>query len=636
MPRVFTRFPRASGRLESGFQYILQTAFTASPAILDARLSYGERRYRMSKLPSAVAMVVSLVLGAFAVSAQPLLPTATSADSSHGIPGDTSSADSLAAGLVHMDSAATATLARSSSAPAETAAVLPAATPVLLGGREIFRVRVGRDGLDPAARAAAIRARLTRAIMDKRASADSVRLISQPDGIQVQLGSHFLWLITPGDAPSQDPAELSAALERLPGQIREGVERERAARRPLRVLLSVGIALLATLLAMALARLLLAASRRWRAWLERVVGPRLPAIRLRSFEVLSKAQVAGIVTGTLARVDLIAGLLLLYWYLTAVFSLFPWTQGWSTRLLAFAVLQSTGILRTVAAGIPDLFAIALIFLLFRWLNQLAARFFDAIADGSLTLGGFHPELATPSRRLVNILLWLIAAAVAYPYVPGSNSRAVQGVSLFFGLIVSLGSSGIIGNMMAGIVLTYSRSFRVGDRVRIGDHVGDVTNLGFFATKMRTIRNEEVTIPNGQVASSSILNYSRLAEDGGLILHTQVTIGYDVDWRQVHALLVEAAGRVEGIEREPAPWVLQRSLDDYYPTYELCCTTRDSHAQLQLYSDLHAEIQDAFSRAGVEILSPAYHALRDANAQVLPKEPAGPRDGPGGFRIQTRG
>ncbi len=547
---------------------------------------------------------------------------------------DSSVTDTLAVGLLRADSAAAQPMSRQNVAPAETTSVAPVPpVPVFLGGREIFRVRVGRDGLDPGARAAAIRIRLTQAVTDASVSPDSVRLISQSDGIQVQLGSHFLWLITPGDAPSREPTELAAVLAKLPQQIREGVERERVARKPTRVLVSVAITLVLSLVAIGLFRLILAGSRRWRGWLGRTLERRLPAIRIRSFEVLSKAQVSGILVGILARLDVVVGLVLLYGYLAAVFSLFPWTQGWSALLLAFAVQQTVKIVRTVASGVPGLFAVALIVVLFRWLNGLAGRFFDAIGDGSLVLGSFHPELAAPSRRLVGIMLWLVAIMVAYPYVPGSGTRAVQGVSLLFGLVISLGSTGIIGNMIAGIVLTYSRSFNVGDRVRIGDHVGDVVRLGFFATKLRSLRNEEITIPNGQVAGTAILNYTRLAEESGLILHTQVTIGYDVDWRKVHALLVEAALRVNGVEREPAPWVLQRSLNDYYPTYELCCVTRDSHAQLRLYSDLHAEIQDAFSRAGVEILSPAYHAIRDANAQVLPQEPAGPREAPGAFRVE---
>lgn len=550
------------------------------------------------------------------------------------VSGDSLSSDSLATSLLRPDSAMAARAARGAEAPPESLG--PQRTlsaPVFLGGREIFRVQVPRDGLDAQARATAIRARLTQAVTDPHANPDSVRLVPRPDGIEIQLGSHFLWVITPGDAPTRDPNELAIALAELPREIAEGVRRERLSRRPARVLVSVAIALALTLLALGLLRLLLAGRRRWLVGLKRSLGARLPAIRLRDFEVLSRAQAGGLLAGLFAAVELLFGAALLYAYLTSVFSLFPWTQGWSSLLLTFALSQSLNILRTIVSGLPGLFTIVVILAVFRWLNGLAARFFDAVGNGSLVLGGFHPELATPSRKLASILLWVVAIMVAYPYIPGSGSRAVQGVSLLLGVMVSLGSTGIIGNVMAGIVLTYSRSFRVGDRVRIGDHVGDVVHLGFFATKLRSIRNEEITLPNGQVAGAAILNYTRLADGPGLVLHTQVSIGYDVDWRKVHELLVEAASKVEGVEREPRPWVFQRSLNDSYPVYELNCLTRDSHAQLRLYSDLHAEIQDAFSRAGVEILSPAYHAVRDANAPVLPSEPAGPRAAPGGFRVR---
>lgn len=539
------------------------------------------------------------------------------------------------------DSTATITAARASRdsdssvvtvlapAPSETTSVAPSASiPVFLGGREVFRVRAGRDGLGPSARAAAIRRRLNRALADPNLTADSVRVIRGPDGVQVRLGRAFLWLITPVEE-GPNPADLAG----LTAAIRDGVNQERAAREPLRLLFSAGVAIVLTLLALVVAQLLLTASRRWRRWLDRNVATHVPAIRVHTFEIMPRAQVGAMVTATLSRLDLIVGAILLYGYLAAVFSLFPWTHGWSSLLVAFAWAQALSLLRGLWSGVPGLFAIVLIFLVFRWLTRLTARFFDAIADGSLALAGFHPELAGPSKRLLRILLWVVAAMVAYPYIPGSGTRAVQGVSILFGLMLSLGSTGFVGNMIAGIVLTYSRSFRAGDRVRIADHVGDVVSLGFLATKLRTIRNEEVTIPNGQVTGGSIVNYTRLAEDPGLILHTEVTIGYDVEWRKVHALLIEAAGRVEGVEHVPEPWVFQRSLNDSHVSYELNCVTHQSHPQLRLYSDLHAAIQDAFSRAGVEILSPAYHALRDANAAVLPDAPAGPRSGPGGFRVR---
>jgi small-conductance mechanosensitive channel len=582
----------------------------------------GERRKEVVTIPrNALAAALALLLPGPAAFA-----SAHSADSA-GVAA--AAPDTLAARLLAADSTA-----RALPAPAESLAGRSTPAPVYLGGREIFRVRSVRDGLTPASRAAAIRARLTQVVTTSTAN-DSVELVSHPDGVEVRAGDRFLWLITPGDLPERDPVAMAAALAELPNEIRDGIARERAARRPARVLVSAGIAVLLTLLAIGLARLLLAGSRRWRRWLKVSLGRRLPAVHVRSFEVLSRAQVRGLVTGLLGWIDILVGLLLLYGWLTAVFSLFPWTQGWSALLLAFAARQALHVLRNIASGVPGLFAIAIIVVVFRWLNAVSSRFFAAIGDGSLVLGHFHPELAAPSRRLVTLLLVMVAAIVAWPYVPGSGSRAVQGFSLFFGIVVSLGSTGIIGNMIAGIVLTYSRSFRVGDRVRIGDQVGDVVNLGFFATKLRSLRNEEVTIPNGHVAGAAIVNFTRMAAEHGLVLHTQVSIGYDAEWRRVHALLVEAAGNVAGIEREPRPWVLQVSLGDFYPTYELCCVTRESHAQQRLYSDLHAAIQDAFARAGIEILSPSVHAVRDANAPVLPAEPSGPREAPGGFRITPR-
>jgi len=207
------------------------------------------------------------------------------------------------------------------------------------------------------------------------------------------------------------------------------------------------------------------------------------------------------------------------------------------------------------------------------------------------------------------------------------------VSILLGLMVSIGSTSVVGNVLAGLVLTYSRSFRTGDRVKIGEHVGDIITLGFFSTKLRTIRNEEVTIPNGQVAVGSIMNYTRMADGAGLVLYTEVTIGYDAEWRTVHALLVEAAKRVEGIEHDPEPYVFQTALGDYYVRYELNAITRDSHAQRRIYSDLHAAIQDAFNEAGVEIMSPAFTALRDGNTPAMPESPKGPRPAPGAFRTR---
>lgn len=588
-------------------------------------------RRPMSRLLAAALAAGCLAAWGVAAGAAP--PESTGADTSARAAADSLPPDSTASDSSAIERAAAQLSATAESAAPETLRSEPAVSvPVFLGGRTVFRVRAGRDGLGPQERAAAIRARLSAAVANRSLPADSVRLVSTPDGIEVRLASQFLWLISPAEVEGLSATELAAQISELPGQVRAGIEKERAGRRPLGILISLAIALGITIVAWIVVRLLLAANRRWRAWMVAALPRYLHGIRFKKFEVMTQAQLTGAVGGILGRLDVPVGLLLFYVYVTLVFSLFPWTQGWSYQLFNFAASHILQGLRSAAAAMPGLFVVAITIVVFQWLTTLSGRFFDAIESGTLSFGNFHPELARPSKRLVRIVLWITAAIVAYPYIPGAQSKAVQGVSLLVGVMVSLGSTGFVGNAIAGIVLTYSRSFSIGDRVRIGDNVGDITNLGFFATKMRTIRNEEITIPNGLVSTTAIVNYTRLAQEHGLILHTEVTIGYDVDWRKVHELLVEAAGRVEGIEKEPRPWVNQRGLGDFNVAYELNCITRLSHPQLRLYSELHQEIQDAFARAGVEILSPSYHALRDAHAMVLPQEPAGPRPGPGAFRV----
>lgn len=537
--------------------------------------------------------------------------------------------------IVRPDTAAAAALLDATAAPADSAevSVPPAPAPVFLARNELVRIRTAREGLSPVERATAIRRRLDAIVADRSIDPDSVKLVRAEQGVEVRVGGTFLMMITPGDAPTDDPHALGLWFAGLVTDTQEGLREERRGRTPVRLLISAGLALVFTLIAIALFRVLLLLSRRWHRFLVGYLRDRLPAIRFRNFEVLSRAQLSGAVLAVLDRLDIAAGILLVYAWLTSVFSLFPYTQGWAWLLLHFATENFIDFVRNMGAAVPGLLVIVVIFTLFRWLAQISDRFFKAIRDGQLHLPGFHPDLARPSRRLVRIGLWIVALMISYPYIPGAQSRAVQGVSILLGVMVSIGSTSVVGNVLSGLVLTYSRSFRPGDRVRIGEHTGDVIELGFFATKLRTIRNEEITIPNGRVAAGSIVNYTRMCEEGpGLVLVAAVTIGYDAEWRKVHELLAAAARRVEGIEQEPAPRVYQTALGDWSVRYELTATTRDSHEQQRLYSDLHAAIQDAFNEAGVEIMSPAYTALRDGHPPAMPREPEGPRPEPGAFRV----
>jgi small-conductance mechanosensitive channel len=509
-----------------------------------------------------------------------------------------------------------------------------AGVPVFLGGQPIFVVRAPRQGLTPPQRAAAIRDRLDAAVADRSTPADQVSMRRTRDGIEVRLGDHLLWVVVPGDTEGMSVAGLARFAGELPFRITRGVLAERGQRTPLGILRAVLLAFAATMAALALAMLLRVATRRWRAFLGRSLPAHVRGVRVGNYEVLTRAQVSDALGGTLGRVGILLGLVLLYVWLAFVFSLFPASQSWSWSLVRFARDQLAAAATAIGGAIPNVIGLIAIFIVFRWLVRLSDRFFAGVESGALTVGWVHPELARPTRRLVRILLWLCAAVIAYPHIPGSHSKAFQGLSILVGVMVSLGSGGMVGNVIAGLVLTYARTFSVGDRVRVGEHVGDIVGLGLFATKLRSIRNEEITLLNGLVINLPITNYTRLEQDAGLVLHTQVTIGYDAEWRTVHALLIEAASRVDGVERSRAPWVYQRALNDHHISYEICCVTRRSHEQLALYSRLHEEIQDAFARAGIEILSPAYTSVRDANAPVLPNQPAGPRAEPGGFRVRS--
>ena len=217
------------------------------------------------------------------------------------------------------------------------------------------------------------------------------------------------------------------------------------------------------------------------------------------------------------------------------------------------------------------------------------------------------------------LIWAFTIILIYPYLPGSDSRVFQGVSVFIGLLVSLTSASILGNLVAGFALTFTRAFQVGDRIRVGDNVGDVVEKTMAVTKIRTIKNEIITIPNSKIQSSEVINYSALAAESGLIIHTTVTIGYDAPWKQVHQLLIDAAKATDLLMISPEPFVLQTSLDDFYVSYQINAYTRNASKMAVILSDLHKNIQESFNNSGVEIMSPHYRALRDGNRIAIPDD-----------------
>jgi small-conductance mechanosensitive channel len=339
--------------------------------------------------------------------------------------------------------------------------------------------------------------------------------------------------------------------------------------------------------------------------LEHVAEEKLAQAGLADVAALRASRLLDFQRGVLTSIAVGLGLVVTYITLTFVLRRFPYTRPWGESMRGFLIDTAQTLGLGIVNAIPGLFTIAIIFLLIRFLVRLVSLWFTAVEQGRVRALWLYPETAAPTRRLVTTLLWLFGIVVAYPYMPGSQSEAFKGVGVFLGLMVTFGSTGIVNQIMSGFMLTYSRALRLGDFVRIGDVEGTVLHLGILSTKIRTVRNEEVTIPNAVVVAQTTTDYSRFAETGDVFTPTTVTIGYDAPWRQVQALLLLAAERTRGLRPEPKPIVLQMALEDFYVRYTLfVCVERQDRRAFTLH-DLHANIQDVFNEHGVQIMSPNY-------------------------------
>jgi small-conductance mechanosensitive channel len=313
-----------------------------------------------------------------------------------------------------------------------------------------------------------------------------------------------------------------------------------------------------------------------------------------------------------------AALVLTYIWLTFVLRRFPYTRPWGEALRSFLIEQLTWLGGGMLAALPSLFTILLIVLLTRLTIRGVHLLFAGIEEGRMTIPWVHPETASSTRKIVIVLLWVFALIVSYPYLPGSQTDAFKGVSIFIGLIVSLGSTGLVNQVMSGFTVTYSRALRRGDFVRIGEIEGTVTQIASLSTKIETPRREEVTIPNAVLVSQIVVNYSRNADTTGVYTGTVVTIGYDAPWRQVEALLLLAASRTDGVRSTPAPMVIQSGLAEFHVRYTLLVALEAAHRRGAILNRLHANIQDAFNEHGVQIMTPNYEADPEGR-KVVPKD-----------------
>jgi small-conductance mechanosensitive channel len=439
-------------------------------------------------------------------------------------------------------------------------------------------------------------------------------------GSMIQINGATTFFVTPNDANRLQDESTEALTQRTVSALERAIAESQESRDLQAMLNALAKAALASGVALVLGWILLR--------MRRIAAHRLMALTERSAEALvlggvklfHQQRLAGIVDKTLKGLFQLLLFLLFYEWLSIVLASFPFTRPWGELLNGFlwGLTQQLG--TAVAAAIPGLFTALVIFYLARLGGRMLDGLFERIRSGQNQVSWLQADVAEPTRRIAKTVLWLFALAMAYPYLPGAQTDAFKGLSVLVGLMISLGASNLVGQAASGLILTYGRVFRRGEYVRIGEHEGTVTEMGLFATRIRTGLGEELTLANATVLNASTKNYSRSVKGPGFVLDTAVTIGYDTPWRQVHALLEEAARRTSGVLDDPPPLVFQTALSDWYPQYRLVCQAvpLEPRPRALILSALHANIQDVFNEYGVQIMSPQYFE-DPVEPKIVPRE-----------------
>lgn len=488
--------------------------------------------------------------------------------------------------------------------------------PVTLDGDTLFKVR-GLSSLPAAERAAIISARIEEAAADPVFDPRQIEVLETPEMTQVIAGQHLFVRIFDADAEIEqvDRHALAGAAAQ---SIRAAIAEYREQRRPERMRKSVVTVLVASAMLGGLVTVILWVTGLIGAAVKRHLQPKIVGLKVQSLQLVPGSQVWA--TLAMAGRGIRFILLLLAVYLYAEFSLrqFPQTQAMGEKLAAYLIdpLKTMG--RGFLDELPALLFLLVLFFVVRLVLRVLNLYFTAVGNGSVKLANFAPEWALPTYRLVRLGVVVFALVIAYPYIPGSGSEAFKGLSIFFGVLLSIGSSSFIANIVAGYALIYRGVFAIGNRVRIGDIVGEVTEMRLQVTRLRTNKNEEVVVPNSTILNSVVTNYSTLAANRGLILHTTVGIGYETPWRQVEGMLLMAAKRTPEVLADPPPFVRQKALGDFCITYELNAYTSSARDLIGKYHALHASILDVFNEYGVQIMTPAYE-FDPPEPKIVPKE-----------------
>lgn len=488
---------------------------------------------------------------------------------------------------------------------------------VTLDGKPLLAIRTKVLSFSPEDRAKTISSRLAKLAKNPLFHVDSLKVVDSDTTSDVTAGDMILMSVTDADAQAAGKPRLALAREHA-ATIRVALESRNKEYSTRSILSGALYSLLATLALIVSLVVINRCLPRIIATIESWRGKYIRSIRIQSIELLHEERITSFIISVIRGTRTVLLIALLYLYIPLVLSFFPWTRGMASQLFNYILTPVEIAGQSFVSYLPKVFFLLVIAVITHYAIKLGRFFFDEIEKQTITIPGFYPDWAESSFKIARFLILAFAVVVAFPYLPGSDSPAFKGVSVFLGILFSLGSSSAISNVVAGVVLTYMRAFKLGDRVKIADTVGDVVEKTLLATRVRTIKKVDITIPNAMILGSHIINFSSSAQEYGLILNTSVTIGYDVPWRQVHELLIAAARATDNILELPAPFVLQTALNDFYVSYEINAYTDKPSIMASTYSELHQNIQDKFNEAGVEIMSPHYSTLRDGNMTTIPE------------------
>jgi len=507
---------------------------------------------------------------------------------------------------------------------------------VMLNDKVLFKIKTTVGSFTPEDRAKLNSQRIEEVAKDDNLSPDDIYVKNSHhnDYTTITANAKTLVTITEEDAKAVGLTRQELADEYL-DIIRDSISLYRREREPLYRTLSTIGAILATLSIWLLFRIINHLFPLVKNSIHRTID-RLLAIQNVSTNHLVALELSNFLIQILRLLKLMTFIGVIYLYIPFVLTLFPLTRKAGNFLLHYLDSSTQLVLRSIVNYIPNIFIVLLIVFLTYYLIKFIQPIFQALSRRTLSLRGFYPEWAEPTYQLLKFLIIAIAIAIALPYIPGFQSPAFQGVSVFLGVLFSLGSTSAIANTVGGVILIYTRAFQIGDRIMVGEVIGDVEEKSLLVTRLRTPKNILVTIPNSTLLGVNIINYSASYRDTKipLILNTTITLGYDIPWRKVHSALIDAALKTDHILREPSPFVLQTALNDFYVSYEINAYTNATKQLEPIYSQLHQNILDRCNEVGIEILSPHYSALRDGNQNTIPSDYLPQDYNAPGFRLES--